>query len=54
MPRLDEGLTQRLLSLLTDELMFSTPFDDKRLANKQEILALRFAAAPNEQLEVRI
>ena len=36
----------------TDELMFSTPFNDQRLANKQEILALRFAAAPNEQLAI--
>lgn len=36
----------------TDELMFNTPFNDTRLANKQEILALRFAAAPNEQLAI--
>ena len=36
----------------TDELMFNTPFNDQRLANKQEILALRFAAAPNEQLAI--
>ena len=36
----------------TDELMFNTPFQDDRLANKQEVLALRFAAAPNEQLAI--
>ena len=36
----------------TDELMFNTPFDDNRLANKQEILALRFPAAPNQQLAI--
>jgi len=26
----------------TDELMFNTPFDDQRLKNKQEVVALRF------------
>lgn len=36
----------------TDQLMFNTPFNDQRLKNKQEILALRFAAAPNEQLAI--
>lgn len=36
----------------TDELMFNTPFNDKRLANKQEVLALRFPGAPNEQLAI--
>ena len=36
----------------TDQLMFNTPFNDKRLANKQEILALRFQGAPNEQLAI--
>ena len=36
----------------TDELMFNTPFNDDRLANKQEVLALRFAAAPDEQLAI--
>lgn len=35
-----------------DELMFNTPFNDNRLANKQEILALRFPAAPNQQLAI--
>ncbi len=36
----------------TDELMFTTPFNDNRLSNKQEILALRFAASPKEQLAI--
>ena len=36
----------------TDQLMFNTPFNDKRLDNKQEVLALRFAAAPDEQLAI--
>lgn len=36
----------------TDQLMFNTPFDDQRLANKQEVLALRFAAAPDKQLAI--
>lgn len=36
----------------TDNLMFNTPFNDKRLKNKQEILALRFPAAPNQQLAI--
>jgi len=36
----------------TDRLMFNTPFNDDRLANKQEVLALRFAAAPKEQLAI--
>lgn len=36
----------------TDELMFNTPFNDQRLANKQEVLALRFAASPKEQLAI--
>ena len=36
----------------TDRLMFNTPFNDKRLKNKREVLALRFAAAPNEQLAI--
>ena len=35
-----------------DQLMFQTPFDDTRLANKQEVLALRFAAAPKQQLAI--
>ncbi|MDW3648498.1 MAG: DUF3179 domain-containing protein [Bacteroidia bacterium] len=33
----------------TDELMFSTPFKDRRLKNKQEVLALRFG---EEQLAI--
>ena len=36
----------------TDRLMFNTPFNDDRLKNKREILALRFAAAPNQQLAI--
>jgi hypothetical protein len=36
----------------TDRLMFNTPFKDERLENKQEVLALRFAGAPNEQLAI--
>ena len=36
----------------TDDLMFNTPFNDDRLDNKQEVLALRFPAAPNQQLAI--
>jgi len=36
----------------TDSLMFNTPFNDDRLKNKREVLALRFPAAPNEQLAI--
>ena len=36
----------------TDRLMFNTPFNDTRLDNKQEVLALRFAGAPNQQLAI--
>jgi len=36
----------------TDRLMFNTPFNDDRLANKREVLALRFNAAPNQQLAI--
>lgn len=36
----------------SDELMFNTPFNDSRLQNKREILALRFAGAPKEQLAI--
>ncbi|MGH1485413.1 MAG: DUF3179 domain-containing protein [Cellvibrionaceae bacterium] len=35
-----------------DRLMFNTPFNDDRLQNKQEVLALRFAASPKEQLAI--
>jgi len=38
----------------TDRLMFNTPFTDKRLKNKQEVLALRFAASPKEQLAIDV
>lgn len=36
----------------TDRLMFNTPFNDERLENKQEVLALRFPAAPGQQLAI--
>jgi len=36
----------------TDDLMFQTPFQDDRLLNKQEVLALRFPAHPGEQLAI--
>lgn len=36
----------------TDRLMFNTPFNDTRLKNKQEVLALRFAGAPRQQLAI--
>ena len=36
----------------TDELMFNTPYQDDRLDNKQEVLALRFPAAPKDQLAI--
>ena len=36
----------------TDQLMFNTPFNDRRLANKQEVLALRFAGSPKDQLAI--
>ena len=35
-----------------DELMFSTPYKDRRLRNKQEVLALRFLEAPELQLAI--
>ncbi|MGK0272701.1 MAG: hypothetical protein ACI88H_003374 [Cocleimonas sp.] len=35
-----------------DALMFNTPFSDKRLKNKQEVLALRFPSAPKNQLAI--
>lgn len=38
----------------TDQLMFHTPFNDTRLQNKQEVLALRFPAHPNQQLAIDI
>ena len=36
----------------SDILMFNTPFNDDRLKNKREVLALRFPAAPNQQLAI--
>ena len=35
-----------------DTLMFNTPFKDRRLKNKQEVLALRFFGAPNDQMAI--
>ncbi len=47
----DEGVAyKRYFS--TDRLMFNTPFNDTRLKNKQEILALRFTATPKQQLAI--
>ncbi len=36
----------------TDQLMFGVPFADKRLKNKQEVLALRFDDAAEKQLAI--
>ena len=36
----------------TDELMFNTPFNNDELDNKQEVLGLRFAGGPGDQLAV--
>ncbi len=36
----------------SDRLMFTTPFNDTRLKNKREVLALRFQGAPNTQLAI--
>lgn len=36
----------------SNKLMFNTPFNDDRLDNKREVLALRFQAAPNQQLAI--
>ncbi len=38
----------------TDKLMFNTPFSNKALKNKDEVLALRFQAHPKEQLAISI
>ena len=35
-----------------DRLMFHTPFNDTRLKNKQEVLALQFPSAPKDQLAI--
>ncbi|MCF6262644.1 MAG: DUF3179 domain-containing protein [Xanthomonadales bacterium] len=47
----DEGVAYKDY-FSNDRLMFDTPFSDKRLQNKQEVLALRFFAAPNQQLAI--
>ncbi len=36
----------------TDNLMFNTPYNDQRLKNKDEVLALRFKSSPREQLAI--
>ena len=36
----------------SDRLMFNTPFNDTSLKNKDEVLALRFPAHPNDQLAI--
>lgn len=36
----------------TDELMFTVPFEDRRLKNKAEVLALRIPEFPDEQLAI--
>lgn len=36
----------------TDRLMFNTPYNDTRLKNKEEVLALRFKSNPHEQLAI--
>ena len=36
----------------TDDLMFNTPYNDQRLQNKDEVLALRFKSSPREQLAI--
>ncbi len=36
----------------TDRLMFNTPYQDQRLKNKDEVLALRFKSNPREQLAI--
>lgn len=47
----DEGVAYARY-FATDTVMFNTPFKDTRLANKQEVLALRFPAAPDQQLAI--
>lgn len=38
----------------SDKLMFNTPYDDNRLKNKDEVLALRFLEFPKEQLGISV
>lgn len=38
----------------TDELMFNTPFNDQRLKNKDEILALRLIEYPGKELAIAV
>ncbi len=36
----------------TDDLMFNTPFNNDDLLNKQEVLGLRFAGSPDDQVAI--
>lgn len=47
----DEGFAYKDY-FATDELMFNTPFQDNRLKNKQEVLALHLEKFPDEQLAI--
>jgi len=47
----DEGVAYHAY-FSTDELMFNTPYNDTRLKNKDEVLALKFKSAPHEQLAI--
>ncbi len=47
----DEGVAYEQY-FATDRLMFEVPFHDKRLMNKEEVLALRFPEYPQEQLAI--
>ena len=38
----------------TNRLMFNTPFNDQRLSNKAEVLALRFDEVPGKQLAISV
>jgi hypothetical protein len=47
----DEGVAYHEY-FATDKLMFNTPYNDNRLKNKDEVLALRFKSNPREQLAI--
>lgn len=49
----DEGAASRDY-FSTDKLMFNTPFNNKSLRNKDEILALRHPDHPNDQLAIAV
>jgi hypothetical protein len=38
----------------TDDLMFNVPFEDNRLKNKDEVLAMRMSEYPDEQLAISV